>query len=170
MFKTEEQINSRLTSENNLVNKFGKKNEVQIIPLKQPGNIEKPKLEPEQKDEIAFRARAGEKQEDLAKEFGVSQSAIGEIEQGRTKVNERLVQDRLDEVQDVALQKLLGSLGFITEDKLQKAKAGELSVIASNMSKVVGNIRQKETTGPQVIVQVYAPELKSESSYKVLDV
>lgn len=173
MFKTEEQINARLKSGRNLVNRFGKLQEVkiEIVPLGQPGNKEKPKLDPEQKDEIAFRARAGENQTTLAKEFHVSQSAIGEIEQGRTKVDEVAVQTRLDQVQDVAMNKLLESLGYISSDKLDKCKATDLSSIAANMSKVVSNVRVKTNdTGPIVNVNVYAPELRNERTFKTIEV
>jgi transcriptional regulator with XRE-family HTH domain len=187
MFKTEEQINSRLNSERNLVNRFGTPNvvgdyewkndqsaplnNVTIIPLQQPGNKEKPKLDSEEKNEIAFRARAGETQVSLAAEFGVSQSAIGEIEQGRTKVDEIVVQSRLDQVQDVAMTKLLESLGYITSDKMDKCKATDLSSIAANMSKVVSNVRGKSNeTGPIVNVNVYAPELRNERTFKTIEV
>lgn len=186
MFKTEDQIKSRLSSERNLVNRFGNGNSslptgsaptiptpsnVTIIPLQQPGNIEgKKKLSIEQKNEIAFRSRSGEGQKILGKEFGVSQSAIGEIEQGRTRVDEVSINKRLDEVQDVAMTKLLESLGYITSDKMEKLGPEKLSTIASNMSKIVGNIKQKDDNGPRVVVQIYAPELKNENSYKSLDV
>lgn len=173
MFKTEEQINERLKSERNLVNRFGKVEEskIEIIPLGQPGNKEKPKLDIETKTEIAFRARAGEKQKDLAEEFGVSQSAIGEIEQGRTRVNEVEVEKRLNQVQDVAMNKLLESLGYISSEKLDKCKATDLSSIAANMSKVVSNVRTKnDQTGPIVNVNVYAPELRNERTFKTIEV
>lgn len=181
MFKTQEEINSRLSSKNNLVNRFGKvvnqipddspiETQVTVIPLEQPGNKEKPKLSKDQRNEIAFRARVGETQVALATEFGVSQSAIGEIEQGRTKVDERAVQTRIDEVQDVAMQRLLQSLGFITPEKMEKAKISDIANVASSMSKIVSNIRGKDSDAPKVIVQIYAPELKSESSFRTIEV
>ena len=177
MFKTKEQIEARLKSSKNLVNRFGRSSSlpevesVAIIPLGNPGNTSKPKLDSEQKDEIAFRARAGEKQTSLAEEFGVSQSAIGEIEQGRTKVNEVEVTKRLDQVQDVAMEKLLQSLGYITPDKMDKCKATDLSSIAANMSKVVSNVSRKDSqTGPVVNVNVYAPELRNERTFKTIEV
>lgn len=200
MFKTEEQASARLKSSRNLVNRFGRQevtpsipssipevhnsipvdnipgapalhHEVEIIPLHQPGNKEgKSKLSQDERNEIALRARLGEGQSILAKEFQVSQSAIGEIEQGRTKVDEVSVQAKLDQVSDVAMDKLLASLGYITPEKLDKSKATDLSMIAANMSKVVNNVRGKEAQGPQVIVQIYSPELKKESNYKMIDV
>jgi len=177
MFKTEEQIEARLKSSRNLVNRFGRSSSVPevetvvITPLGNPGNKEKSKLDPEQKDEIAFRARAGETQISLAAEFGVSQSAIGEIEQGRTKVNEVAVQSKLDSIQDKAMEKLLESLGYISSDKLDKCKATDLSSIAANLSKVVSNVRTKtDQTGPVVNVNVYAPELRNERTFKTIEV
>lgn len=190
MFKTQEEINSRLSSKNNLVNRFSSTPNkiipgaqapalidspthdptITVIPLEQPGNKEKPKLSKDQRNEIAFRARVGEGQKVLAAEFGVSQSAIGEIEQGRTKVNENLVQSRIDEVQDVAMQRLLQSLGFITPEKMEKAKISDIANVASSMSKIVSNIRGKDSDAPKVIVQIYAPELKSESSFRTIEV
>lgn len=188
MFKTEDQINERLNSKNNLVNRFGNNSakdnsapkvpheviqenpQVTVIPLEQPGNKAKPKLDAVQKNEIAVRSRLGEGQAKLAQEFGISQSAIGEIEQGRTKVNEDLVQAKINEVGDVAMTKLLCALDFITPEKLEKSKATDLSMIASNMSKVVNNVRGKDSDAPKVIVQIYAPELKSESSFRTISV
>ena len=180
MFKTEEQINSRLSSERNLVNRFAVRvpeppvpapSNIQITPLQQPGNKEKPKLDIETKNEIAFRSRSGETQVSLAEEFNVSQSAIGEIEQGRTKVDEAVVQKKLDQVQDVAMSKLLESLGYITSEKMEKCKATDLGSLAANMSKVVSNISRKDSqTGPIVQVQVFAPELRKEANFKTIEV
>lgn len=178
MFKTEEQMKSRLSSERNLVNRFGKVSsslpeveKVVIIPLGNPGNISKSKLDEESKTEIAIRSRAGENQTSLAREFNVSQSAIGEIEQGRTKVDEVAIQSRLDSIQDVAMVKLLESIGYITSDKMDKCKATDLSSIAANMSKVVSNVRGKsDQSGHIVQVQIFAPELRNEKSYKTIEV
>lgn len=194
MFKSEEQINERLNSKRNLVNRFGNGNvesspdptphenpyekpyenppEVIITPLHQPGNkLGARKLLEDERDEIATRARLGEGQKALAAEFGVSQNAVSNIERGLTKVNEQTINARIDQVQDVAMEKLLTSLGFITEAKTSVLDPVKLSVVASNMSKIVQNIQRKdENSGPKVIVQIYAPERKKESSYQTLDV
>lgn len=201
MFKTEEQINSRLSSEKNLANRFGgstivrvpdpapaqttptipiltpepeiiaKPDNVTVTELKQPGNkLGKRKLGLHQRNEIAIRSRLGEGQSSLAQEFNVSQATIGSIERGRTKVDEETVNERLDDVQDLAMSKLLTSLGYISNDKMQALDPVKLSVVASNMSRIIGNIRHNDDNGPKVVVQIYAPELKKESSYKTLDV
>ncbi len=223
MFKTEEQINSRLSSEKNLANRFVKSTDqfdparvtvpdvndplapaqsdseqssraqsipvqeiselipelekttkpqnVTITELKQPGNkLGKKKLTLAQRNEIAVRTRLGETQIALSKEFNVSQNTVSNIERGRTIVDERTVNERLDDVQDVAMSKLLSSLGYITVDKMEACSAVQASVVALNMGKIIGNIRRQDDNGPKVVVQIYAPELKKESSYKAIDV
>ena len=73
--------------------------------------------------------------------------------------------------QDVAMNKLLESLGYMTTEKLDKCKATDLSSIAANMSKVVSNVRTKtDQTGPVVNVNVYAPELRNERTFKTIEV
>ncbi len=197
MFKSEDQSNSRLNSDRNLANRFGrndpgatapaqsnpiqtiiipepeptKPSNVEIKTLQQPGNkLGKKKLSLAQRNEVAVRARLGETQRVLAKEFNVSQNTISAIEKGQTKIDERSVNERLDDVQDVAMSKLLTSLGYITGDKMEQLSAVNLSVVANNMSRIIGNIRRQDDNGPKVVVQIYAPELKKESSYKALDV
>ena len=193
MFKSEEQANTRLNSDRNLANRFSKvpdpvsdiiprqpeqtevvtpkPENVTVTELKQPGNREgKKKLAFHQRNEIAIRSRLGESQVALAKEFGVSQNTVSAIERGKTKVDERAINERLDDVQDVAMSKLLTSLGYITTDKMEKLDAVKLSVVASNMSRVIGSIRRNEDDGPKVVVQIYAPELKAKSSFKSIDV
>jgi DNA-binding XRE family transcriptional regulator len=198
MFKSEEQVNKRLNSDRNLANRFGKVTDpgptgpaqppqnlptnsepekqskpenVTTTTLQQPGNkLGKKKLGLHQKNEIAIRSRLGETQPSLAQEFGVSQATIGAIERGRTKVNEEIVERQIDDAADLAMSKLLTSLGYIDNAKLSVLDPVKLSVVARNMSGIVNSIRQKDDNGPQVVVQIYAPELKKESSYKSLDV
>lgn len=192
MFKSEEQVNNRLNSDRNLANRFGKVSDpdpvqtstippiepeikkpdnVEMKTLQQPGNkLGKKKLGLHQRNEIAIRSRLGETQPSLAQEFGVSQATIGAIERGRTKVNEEIVEKQIDDAADLAMSKLLTSLGYIDNAKLSVLDPVKLSVVARNMSGIVNSIRQKDDNGPQVIVQIYAPELKKESSYKSLDV
>ena len=214
MFKTEEQVNTRLNSEKNLANRFGKVPaptgaaqphdsgatapaqvvEIVSVPeplpvlippptsttkppnvetkiLQQPGNKKgNKKLAFHQRNEIAVRSRLGESQTALADEFGVSQNTISAIERGKTKVDERMINERLDDVQDIAMSKLLASLGYMTSEKLEKLDPVKLSMVASNMGRVISGIRRNDDDGPKVIVQIYAPELKKESSFKSIDV
>ncbi len=175
MILTEEQAKARLESGRNLLNRFGVEKTVPTAKVIEIGNSRKGtyegRLTPEQKTEITSRARLGEDQELLATEFKVQQSTIGKYERGVYKnIDESKVEDRMNEVQDVAMAKLLKSLGFLDDNKLSKLGAKDLSAIAANMSKVVGNTREQKTNDNRVTVQLFAPELRQEKSYKVLEV
>jgi hypothetical protein len=129
MILTDEQAKERLNSDRNLLNRFGKDKpvtspSVDIIPVRRPGGDSGDSLPAEQKTEMAARARLGEGQKALAKEFGVHVATVSSIERGvqRFKVDEKAVEDRMNQVQDVAMCKLLSSLGFLDDDKLEETR------------------------------------------------
>jgi hypothetical protein len=176
MILTDEQAKERLNSNRNLLNRFGKDKpvtspSVDIIPINRPkgdtGEIPK-----EIRTEITARARLGEGQTALAREFGVSQQLVHRYQSGLggKAIDEKAVEDRMNQVQDVAMCKLLSSLGFLDDDKLKKLGAKDLAAVAASMSKVVGNTREQRHEGNQVTVQLFAPEIRNEKSYKVLEV
>src|SRR5690348_12070695 len=75
----------------------------------------------------------------LAQSFGVSDSVVSAAKTGRvggkpaTLERKAKIEDRVQEVKDVALEKLMLSLGLISDDKLEDLSAKDLSGIASNM-------------------------------------
>jgi hypothetical protein len=118
-----------------------------------------------------------------ANAFGVSESHTNSLAHGKvyreggresSKNHAALaekIEDRLDEVKDVALTKLMLSLGLLDEDKMDKATAKDLSGIAANLSKVVQNSSGNgNNKGTQVNLVVYAPESKVISDYQVVEV
>ena len=173
MFLTKEQAEKRLSSENNLANRFNS-SQVEItekviqLPGKKPGSIN---LEKEVRNEIAIRARLGETQVSLAKEFKVITPTVSSIERGKVKgIDEDKVEKAINEVRDRALDRLMHSLGLITDDKLSGCSAKDLSVIASNMGRVVEKVTPK-TEGPDNInFIIYSPELKKEQAFDVVEI
>jgi transcriptional regulator with XRE-family HTH domain len=109
----------------------------------------------------------GEKQAELAKEFGTTQGRVSQLERGKDKSLDNAGINQA--VKDIAVEKLMESLNLITPAKLQKETAQGLSRVASNMAKVV-NLTQEQTKERDVTVIVYAPELRSEKSFKSIDV
>jgi hypothetical protein len=68
---------------------------------------------------------------------------------------------------DRAVDKLLSAIGLITDEKMDKCKAPELSRIAADMSRVVEKTAPKQVnSGVQVLV--YAPTIKKEENYEVV--
>lgn len=194
MILTDEAAKARLNSPNNLANRFGRgpnpvtesqpsleesnegpaplPNAIEIRKQTRPGNPGY-RLPNEVKTTIAILGRAGVPQRELAKQFGTTQGEVSFIERGKSKgVDESIVDKRLASVHSSALDKLTAAVLGITEDKLANTKAGTLSSIARNLASVVEKTAPRQAidpnAGPQIII--YAPEIKSEASYKTIEV
>jgi hypothetical protein len=179
---TPEQANERLQSGSNLVNRFRRapdssstpsspQTEVTIIPLHRPGRTDgSPNFTPEEKINIATRTALGESYSDVARSQETTASVVRNIDIGRTKVDKLAVEEKVKGVQDVALLKLMQSLDLIDETKLSKLGAKDLGNFASSMSKVISNTTQKDDNEAKVQIHIYAPELRSESSFKTIEV
>lgn len=175
MLLTEEQAEERLNSENNLANRFGNSSrapqvleKVIKIPGKDKGSSN---LSIEERTEIATRARLGESQGKLAKEFNVTQPNISSIERGKTKgIDEEQVEGTINKVRDKALDRLMTSLGFLTDDKLSGCSAKDLATIASNMGRVVEKTMPRAEAPDKINLIIYTPELKSEKSFNVIEI
>lgn len=173
MYISEDSARARLESENNLANRFGNRNappQVQEEALKQPGK-DRSNLTVEERTEIATRARLGENQEELGKEFGVTQENVSQIKNGKVKgVDEDKVNAEIAKVRDKALDRLMTSLGLITDDKLSGCNARDLSTIAANMGRVVEKTMPKVESNDRVNIIIYSPEIKDERTFKTLEI
>jgi DNA-binding XRE family transcriptional regulator len=167
MLVDNDEADARLSSPLNLANRFSIRHEL----LKGKGRPDKKEnLTQDERDEIAVRARAGENQTKLAKEFGISQPSISHIERGKSKTDEVKVEKALNHVRDRALSRLMSSLGLLTDDKLSGCSARDLSLVAANMSRVVEKTIPKENTQSGINLIIYSPELKRESGFKVVEI
>lgn len=145
---------------------------VDVIPMRRPGNpgYQLPK---ELKTTIAILARSGERQATLAEEFGTTQGEVSYIERGKSKgVDESIVDKKLGEIRDSALDRLTQAVLGITNDKLANTKAVDLSSIAKNLSITVEKISPRKETStentPRIVI--YAPQIRDEASFNVVEV
>ncbi len=116
----------------------------------------------------------------LAKNFGISQSAAAAYAQGATSTatyndrpNEPFINTSRKHVQNRALSKLKRALHHITDDKLENAKVRDLAGIARDMATVVKTMepesdKSKEGGEPKPQFIIYAPQIKKEESYDVI--
>jgi hypothetical protein len=174
MFLTETQAQERIKSGRNLANAdfLRKVAPVTVIEkeIKIPGR-DRAAIPVEERTEIAIRARLGEPQVDIAREKNISQFAVHSIEKGKTKgIDEERVEKTINEVKDRALDRLMTSLGLLSDDKLSGCSAKDLSVIASNMGRVVEKITPKEVQPDNINFIIYSPELKHEKAYNVIEI
>lgn len=186
MFLTKGQAESRLSSERNLALRFGKEEsqeasqedsnperatvniEEHVIPMRGRNKVA---LTEELRTEIAIRTRSGEPQANLVSEYNLAPSTVHSIEKGKTKgINEDKVKEVIDTVKDRALDRLMSSLGLLTNDKLSGCTAKDLSIIASNMGRVVEKMNPKSDQPDNINLIIYAPELKQERAFKVIEI
>lgn len=167
MLLTEEQLEERLKSENNLANRFSGG---QVVTLPRRGKKDGERdLTVEERTEIATRARIGIDPKEIASEFNTTVGNVSSIKHGNARINESEVESRIEKVRDLALERLMTSLGFMTNDKLEKCSAKDLSTIAANMSRAVEKTGPREgNNNTQVII--YAPEIRKETSFKVVEI
>ena len=195
MFLTNEQANARLNSEKNLALRFaraiqenakdpeGLTNERAIDPESFPTNTITEKVIPlngknrinltkEERTNIAISTRTGvESQTEIARANNINLLTVHNITSGKTKgIDEARVKEVTNSVRDLALERLMASLGLLSDDKLSGCSAKDLSVIASNMGRVVDKIRDKVETPDNINFIIYSPELKQERAFDVIEI
>lgn len=118
--------------------------------------------------------RGGDSQRDIAKSFDVCQktvsnhataSSIGRTDDARA----RFKQSR-EKIRDTALEKLMASMGVISQDKLNDLGPKDASIVAKNLAGVANSMSEHEGTAPTLSVTVYVPQPREESRYRVIDV
>jgi len=126
---------------------------------------------------IGAAARFGTIKE-AAETFGISTSTAGHLAHGRVHNGESYterpeVKSKLDSIvgkaQETAADKLLKALGCITDEKLENAKAGDLSRIDDDMSRVIEKTSDKKEVATAQIL-IYAPQGRAEDKYDVIEV
>lgn len=126
----------------------------------------------EERNEIAIETRTGlHSQTESAKNHNLNLITVHNITQGKTKgIDEDKVNQVISSVRDRALDRLMHSLGLLTDDKLSGCSAKDLSLIASNMGRVVEKIQNKVEQPDNINFIIYAPELKQERSFETIEI
>jgi len=113
----------------------------------------------------------------VAEVLGLNTNTVAQAKHGRStygKENEELksrLEADLNKVRDKALDRLLTSLDLLDDEKIGKATAKDISVISSNMAKVIGGTLPKEAaTNIQAQLIVYAPTQVTEQKFEVVEI
>lgn len=194
MLLTEDELKSRLDSPRNLANRFSRKREIDVLEVnKDSENEEGVKLEDrgvthidkgrhvgragvvfhpqEVKNLAGGLARSGMTTRAVAKQMGLSQQTVHDYSHGRDGAELPVVEDMAAKARDVALERLMETLGLLTPDKVAGCKAGEISTIATNMSRIAHNMTpHKEASDTNINLVVYSPQQRIEGGYKVIEV
>ena len=169
---TEQEAYRRLKSPRNVVNVLGS-----VLQIERH-RIRGPAIPLFVKKTIAILGHSGEKQTEIARQFDCSQNQVSFCENGKIAAHKddpelkAFIGDKLQPVQDKAVERLMSSLGLMDDGKLEKSNAKDLSTIAANMSRVVANTVPRngnngDNHGIQIVV--YAPQQHKEEDYRVIN-
>jgi predicted transcriptional regulator len=198
MILDEDEALTRLNSENNLCNILKKQREdsddisfnsnrvssVEVLPMPQGGRKAGDKAIPPMVRELlgSLAVSGSEPHTDIAKVFGVSQPTVSNSARGL--IGDRFEEDleekvsetkerKKDKAHELALDSLLGSLGIVSE--LITTEAGLTATkamrIAKDASQIISTLegKDKNPLESNVKVVLYAPTIKQENHYEVLD-
>ena len=197
MFLSQEEAERRLNSPENLLNKLapaesnkGKNDEPRgkQDPTYKPADTEKSSETGQLIREFpTIRGRPSD-HEERAREAALRLAAksdrtgaVGYYISGNEQIIKRASPDslafqkaaeRLEEVRDIALEKLILAVNNMTEDKFKKADLKDLSTVAVNLGRVVEKASPSESirAGEQTNIVIYAPQLADESRFKAQEI
>lgn len=174
-----EKARERLNSPNNLANRLAEfRNEKKyqfedgVLSVKK-GYGRLPAMPPQVRAEIARDSISGEKTtKEIAEQYSVSTGTVSNIRKRAEELtNLRHEQaNRIEErLKEVALEKLMLSMGLITQEKLSELKVKDLASTAASLSKVFGSVRPVGSQ-PLVNLVIYSPEVRDEKSFKIVEI
>jgi len=188
MIVSEEEAFARLNSPNNLVNQLKvlhseieyeelevEETKVEIIPPKSSNvQIEDlhwgrtgPKNIPPMIQTLAVELAAVGTQKDAAEFAGVSQQTVSSYASGKAgNPDLTKARSRINDLHTTALDAMIDSIELLKPKLKDVKKATDLSVIASNLGKVVSKTTPKESATTNVRVVVFAPAQKDEDYYE----
>lgn len=159
MIASKEQIEERLNSKSNVIHKMH-------------GAGRGGPTVPSALKEVAIGLRLeGEKNSEIAKSLEISPQLVSNAFNGKANLPEKSkdrIQTRKQDACDLAMDKLMDSLGLIDSEKLEDLSAVQLSVVAGNMSKVAERLEGRSGIQNNVLV-VYTTSQKAESEFRVIN-
>lgn len=170
----------RINSVDNLINRL----KVRVLPHggRKEGDIAIP--EPVRHLLGSLANESEESQAQIAELFGVSQVTVSDAKRGLVgdrydedldESNQKSTKRTADDAHDSALNCLmetLTGLGGKLKEESKSMKAKDLSKIATDMSRVIGQLKPADKNGDQINntqVIVYQPVQRKENQYEVID-
>ncbi len=187
MVITPEEMNRRLNSGKNLQNKLNNKTsmpafefpipdatasvEPQVKVIEIPTKTNAPQIKDDVlRSVIGSLASQGESVKQIAKDFNVTPNQVISAKNSPKPEIKDAIRDSMSRVKELALDKLMLSLNLMTPDKFDAADLKTLSIVSSNMSRVIDKLTPRDANSSNTQLIVYAPQMKDESKYKVIDV
>lgn len=182
MILSDEEVEKRLTSPDNLINIVKVINK--RVDLKQAGDCAIPSGI---KNLIAhIGIEGGESQSDIAEQFGISQASVSGIMRGLvgSRLDDELVEsvkeakvsvkEKVDQCHEAAIDSLMAALtktaDLLPKDEMLTAKGA--SSIAKDLSAVAANLKKgvdESGTGNKTLVILHGVERKRETAFECIE-
>ena len=172
---TLESLEVRLSSELNVLNRFGKK----VVVKEFTNRSGRKNLTEETKEFIGTLANF-DTGKNVGEAFGVSQALVSDLKRGfngsskevfdverKSRIDSN-VSDVKKKVSGLALEKLTKAIECISDDKLVNAKLNDLGAIIGSLGKVA-NVEEESRIENNNFV-FYAPRTRNEDEYKIIEV
>ena len=160
---TYEEMNRRLNSTKNLINKLNIADNQGPSVVRKPMHVYTPTAPKEVKILAASLVASGATASDVSKELGLS------LKQVASEKNNPIVLDTMERVRNLALDKMLIAMGLMTQDKFENATLKDLAATCGSLSRVIEKTQSRDS-GPVVQFIVHAPQAKSMGSYQTINV
>jgi len=121
---------------------------------------------------IGILSATGASSQSIQKEFGVTRNQITGARKSKKLNIAKRIEHGKDRVSELALDRLLDTLGLLTTEKIACEKTKDQALIATNLAKVVSSMtkRTEEKEGTKVSLTVISPGLRDMSSFTTIDV
>jgi len=166
MLLSKEESARRLASPRNLLNNLPRDNSI-VMPLhKSNGRSVGSKNTPQSLQVIAGVLSKTEPTREIVDALDVPASAL----HSRNPEVVSAVERTTTRIRDLALDKLMASLGIINDETLFNCTAKDASTVARNLAGVVEKLSPKDAATSGVTLVVYAPQQRQETHYETIDV
>jgi hypothetical protein len=176
-------IEDILSSGNNLINRMGVTSpsveltrvidgEVDSSAVRVESEQSRPRVPNAVKELIAITARV-DGASSAAKAFNVSDSLASSLKNGKASLpdeSKAKVERQVERIRDDAMERMLMSIGVITDEKLSTVSPVAASQIAANMSRVVEKMMPRDTgNGVTNNIIFYAPRRREETDFEIIE-
>jgi hypothetical protein len=170
------ELERRLQSPNNLTRSLPGSTSTVYVPDNDNVTFEKkephprePSLPTETKILAGSMVRQGLPAKDVADSLSITVGQVNSAKNSKDPRVQAAINYSLERVQELAIDKLMQAMGLMTIEKFETASLKDLSIVSANMSRIIEKTRVQED-GTRIQLVIYAPEMRKQSGYKMLDV
>ena len=169
MLITEQEVEARLNSNKNLLNKLASRSS-QFTPIPR-GDGSKGSIPVKLKSTAALLTRLGESVSKTGHNLGISTGYTQNLKLGQRNLPEEEIDERIKHITNLATNKLLATIEKLSDEKLEKSTAKDLSTITKNLFGIAffDKVNGHENSGNAPTVVVYAPQIKQENHYNEVE-